>query len=116
MRPPWLQTLCLVAAAFCLLMAGTGIQHLVRSLDERYGDASVAWTRSRPRGVRIRVARRPKARKGRSRWACFFTRQHPNAVRHPLGGFRCPDCGVAGADLEAMGFKDGGYVNRRSLW
>ena len=29
-------------------------------------------------------------------------------MRHILGGFRCALCGVAGADLEAMGFD--GYV------
>jgi hypothetical protein len=36
-------------------------------------------------------------------------RRRHNPVRHPLGGFRCADCGEAGADLEQMGF-DGGYV------
>jgi hypothetical protein len=35
---------------------------------------------------------------------------HCNPVRHPLGGFKCVDCGAAGADLEAMGFTGGAYV------
>lgn len=34
---------------------------------------------------------------------CFMRDQHV-PVRHPLGGFRCAECGVAGADLDDMGF------------
>lgn len=41
---------------------------------------------------------------------CYFRRRH-NPVRHPLGGFRCADCGAVGADLEQMGFDGGGYVS-----
>jgi hypothetical protein len=41
---------------------------------------------------------------------CYF-RGHHNPVRHPLGGFKCADCGEAGADLSKMGFTDGGYVS-----
>src|SRR5712692_4640301 len=43
-------------------------------------------------------------------WFRCFVRNHHNPVRHPLGGFKCADCGEAGADLEQMGFADGGYV------
>lgn len=40
---------------------------------------------------------------------CLFRRWH-NPVRHPLGGFKCADCGEVGADLDDMGFVAGGYV------
>ena len=40
---------------------------------------------------------------------CAFRRRH-NPVRHPLGGFRCLECGEAGADLDEMGFAGSGYV------
>lgn len=40
---------------------------------------------------------------------CALRRRH-NPVRHPLGGFRCQDCGLAGADLEDMGFQGGGWI------
>jgi hypothetical protein len=36
-------------------------------------------------------------------------------MRHILGGFRCAVCGVAGADLDAMGFVGGGYVGPMRL-
>ena len=35
---------------------------------------------------------------------CYFRSRH-EPVRHPLGGFRCADCGTAGADLRDMGFE-----------
>ncbi len=44
-----------------------------------------------------------------ARLRCLMKNQH-NPSRHPLGGFRCHDCGYTGADLEEMGFSDGGYV------
>jgi hypothetical protein len=44
-----------------------------------------------------------------ARLRCFFRNQH-NPVRHPLGGFRCLECGHVGADLDEMGYVDGGYV------
>jgi hypothetical protein len=44
-----------------------------------------------------------------ARLRCAVRSSH-NPVRHPLGGFRCVDCGFVGADLEEMGFSDGGYV------
>ena len=47
------------------------------------------------------------------RVSCFVRGRH-NPARHPLGGFRCVDCGRPGADLEDMGFHDGGYIKRRS--
>lgn len=40
---------------------------------------------------------------------CLWRRRH-NPVRHPLGGFRCADCGAPGADLEAMGFEGSSRV------
>jgi hypothetical protein len=43
---------------------------------------------------------------------CLFRRHHV-PLRHPLGGFRCTVCGLAGADLEVMGFKDSAYVSLR---
>ena len=43
-------------------------------------------------------------------WFRCFVRNHHNPTRHPLGGFRCADCGEAGADLDQMGFVGGGYV------
>jgi hypothetical protein len=47
-------------------------------------------------------------------WAwfnCFFRRHH-NPVRHPLGGFRCAECGTMGVDLREMGFTELGSVTR----
>lgn len=44
-----------------------------------------------------------------ARLRCLI-RNHHSPSRHPLGGFRCADCGQVGADLEEMGFTDGGYV------
>lgn len=43
-------------------------------------------------------------------WLRCWMRKHHNPVRHPLGGFKCTDCGMAGADLDEMGFAGGGYV------
>jgi hypothetical protein len=43
-------------------------------------------------------------------WLRCLMRNRHNPVRHPLGGFKCSDCGTAGADLEEMGFSGGGYV------
>jgi hypothetical protein len=42
---------------------------------------------------------------------CLLRGRGHNPVRHPLGGFKCADCGKSGADLERMGFLDGGYVS-----
>jgi hypothetical protein len=39
-----------------------------------------------------------------------FVRQYHQPVRHPLGGFRCVECGAAGADLDEMGFPGSGWV------
>lgn len=47
-----------------------------------------------------------------ARLRCYL-RDHHNPARHPLGGFKCSDCGAAGADLEEMGFDDAGYVFTR---
>jgi len=41
-------------------------------------------------------------------WLRCFWRRHHEPMRHALGGFRCVVCGLAGADLGAMGFD--GYV------
>lgn len=43
-------------------------------------------------------------------WLKCFWRSRHDPARHPLGGFRCISCGLAGADLEAMGYRGGGYV------
>jgi hypothetical protein len=50
-----------------------------------------------------------------ARIRCYL-RDHHNPARHPLGGFKCSDCGAAGADLEEMGFEDAGYVFARRSW
>lgn len=44
--------------------------------------------------------------------AKFFCmlRQNHNAVRHPLGGFKCSDCGTLGIDFDEMGMHGAGYV------
>lgn len=31
-------------------------------------------------------------------------------MRHPIGGFKCADCGTAGDSLDDMGFQGDGYV------
>jgi hypothetical protein len=41
--------------------------------------------------------------------SCLIRNQH-TPVRHPLGGFKCSHCGVAGADLDEMGYVGLGYV------
>ena len=58
---------------------------------------------------------------------CFLRSRHEPA-RHPLGGFRCADCGKPGADLHDMGFdayvstmrtlfsRDPVETTRTSLW
>lgn len=43
------------------------------------------------------------------RLRCLFRARH-NPRRHPLSGFRCLDCGIAGADLDEMGFFGQGYA------
>ena len=50
-----------------------------------------------------------------ARLRCFLRDLH-NPARHPLGGFKCADCGAFGADLEEMGFEDAGYVLARRPW
>jgi hypothetical protein len=50
-------------------------------------------------------------------WLYCALRGRHNPARHPLGGFRCLDCGEAGRDLEDMGFEGLAYVHasRRAL-
>ena len=51
-------------------------------------------------------------------WLHCLLRGHHDPVRQPVvGGFRCADCGHAGADLVEMGFENLGYAPalRRSL-
>jgi hypothetical protein len=43
-------------------------------------------------------------------WLRCVVRQHHRPSRHPLGGFRCVECGAVGADLEEMGFRGSGWV------
>ncbi|PYQ54812.1 MAG: hypothetical protein DMF78_04435 [Acidobacteria bacterium] len=47
-------------------------------------------------------------------WAWFhcWLRSHHNPARHPLGGFRCLDCGAMGIDLRDMGYKELGGLTR----
>lgn len=45
-------------------------------------------------------------------WFHCWLRSHHNPVRHPLGGFRCVDCGATAIDLEEMGFAELGDVAR----
>jgi hypothetical protein len=44
-----------------------------------------------------------------ARLRCLFRGSH-RPRRHPLGGFRCLECGVAGADLAEMGFAGSAWV------
>lgn len=37
-------------------------------------------------------------------------RQYHQPRRHPMGGFRCAECGAVGADLEEMGFAGSAWV------
>lgn len=41
---------------------------------------------------------------------CTVFRGSHSPARTPLGGQRCVDCGLAGADMGELGFEDGGYV------
>ena len=43
-------------------------------------------------------------------WFHCWLRSHHNPVRHPLGGFRCLDCGAMGLDLREMGFQELGSL------
>jgi hypothetical protein len=43
-------------------------------------------------------------------WIRCALRRYHRPRRHPLGGFRCAECGAAGADLEEMGFAGSGWV------
>jgi hypothetical protein len=45
-------------------------------------------------------------------WLHCWLRTHHNPVRHPLGGFRCQDCGAMGVDLKDMGFTELGSLSR----
>jgi hypothetical protein len=44
-----------------------------------------------------------------NRLRCLI-RNHHVPSRHPLGGFRCLECGEPGADLDEMGYLGCGYV------
>lgn len=44
-------------------------------------------------------------------WLKCFARNLHNPVRHPLGGFKCSDCGTTGVDLEEMGFSGSSRVH-----
>jgi hypothetical protein len=47
-----------------------------------------------------------------ARLRCILRRHH-QPRRHPLGGFRCAECGAAGADLADMGFTGSAWVAPR---
>ena len=42
-----------------------------------------------------------------------IVRQYHQPRRHPLGGFRCAECGAVGADLGEMGFAGSAWVAPR---
>jgi hypothetical protein len=44
-------------------------------------------------------------------WIRCLMRNRHDPQRHPLGGFRCSECGLVGADLDDMGFAGSGYVS-----
>ena len=46
-------------------------------------------------------------------WIHCWMRSHHDPVRHPLGGFRCRDCGAMGLDLGEMGFRELDTASRR---
>jgi hypothetical protein len=46
-----------------------------------------------------------------SRFQCWL-RSHHDPARHPLGGFRCRECGAMGLDLGEMGFQELGSLSR----
>ena len=41
---------------------------------------------------------------------CLFRPAHAPLVKNRLGGWRCATCGVAGADLDELGYFGDGYV------
>jgi hypothetical protein len=43
-------------------------------------------------------------------WLRCLVRRYHRPRRYPLGGFRCVECGAAGADLDEMGFTGSGWV------
>jgi hypothetical protein len=45
-------------------------------------------------------------------WFQCWLRSHHRPVRHPLGGFRCSECGAKGLDLSEMGFQELGSLSR----
>lgn len=45
-----------------------------------------------------------------AKFACWRKGVH-DPRRIPSGGFRCILCGATGVDMEAMGFRDGGYID-----
>ncbi len=51
-------------------------------------------------------------------WVRCLLRGRHEPLRHPLGFFRCSECGASGADLDEMGFVGEGYVPslRRRCW
>ena len=44
-------------------------------------------------------------------WLRCYVRGCHEPQRHPLGGFTCATCKVAGASLDEMGFEACGYVS-----
>lgn len=44
-----------------------------------------------------------------ARLTCWWNDRHSNPQRHPLGGYRCADCGTAGASLDDMDPLGAGY-------
>lgn len=61
-------------------------------------------------GVVIASAGLPLAVRLYRRFRCALRGRH-EPKKHPLAGFRCRDCGLAGDNLADLGFKDGSHVD-----
>jgi hypothetical protein len=60
--------------------------------------------------IAIRAAAIPESVRALAWIRCAVLRGSHAPRRQPLGGQRCSDCGVAGADMAELGFEGGGYV------
>ncbi len=60
--------------------------------------------------IAIRAAAIPESVSALGWVRCEVFRGHHAPRRHHLGGQRCVECGLAGADMTELGFEDGGYV------
>jgi len=65
-------------------------------------------------GIWVRSLEKLRAAKVLALLHCLFVRGRHEPVRHPLGAWRCQDCGSALADFAEAGTMDDGYVWRES--